>query len=53
MNWLIYISGWILGLWVTDKISYKSPLASEVMSNLIDTIVWTMAWVWICWRFIR
>ena len=52
MNWLIYIAGWVGGwaIWNTllsDGVNEKNYI---FMSKLI---LWTMLWVWICWKFIK
>ena len=49
MNWLIYISGWFFGLFALVKLD----IADDFEEFIILCCMWTMAWIWICWRFIK
>ena len=51
MNWLLYISGWVFGWVVINTFVYPSNKDNRVF--VVKLIMWTMLWVWICWRFIR
>lgn len=58
MNWLIYIGGYWIWLyicfWIIEGankfIEGKKSTTIEVISHLIFTMA---IWIWICWRFIK
>lgn len=52
MNWLIYISGWWFGGAFILRLIFgrKQP---EIEHLSINILMWTMAWIWFCWRFIQ
>lgn len=50
MNWLIYISGWFFGAYAS---SYYVADHSRNWTVWLTLTMWTMAWVWFCWRFIQ
>lgn len=49
MNWLIYIAGWFIG-WGIFNALYKGVDTNAF--TIVKVVVWTMAWIWFCWRFI-
>lgn len=51
MNWLIYISGWFWGYLILHININGRDLLRTSPKCFID-ILWTMTWVWICWKFI-
>ena len=57
MNWLIYIVGWIFGWYIVNGlVEFDMRNASQKMiAGLTCTkfFMWTCAWIWICWKFIR
>jgi len=54
MNWLIYISGWFLG-WVffNGYVQFQGKDVNKNIVCVVKVLMWTMMWVWFCWRFIR
>lgn len=52
MNWLIYIAGWFWGWGITNVLMHGDEKHPDAMMT-VKLIVWTMTWIWICWRFIR
>lgn len=46
MNWLIYIAGWWWGLALTNSFFHDDVYMG------FKLVIWTMTWVWFCWRFI-
>jgi len=55
MNWLIYISGWFIGWAVWNGlINYTSKDKKEENAvTIVKLTIWTMMWIWVCWRFIK
>jgi len=49
MNWLIYISGWVIGWAFFNGLIQNG---NDNFNVIVKIIVWTMVWIWICWRFI-
>lgn len=54
MNWLIYIAGWFWGLGLTNSwINWEHKKEQANFFLCFKLILWTMTWIWICWRFIK
>lgn len=54
MNWFIYIAGWVWGLgFVNANVIDPIGRMSRDQFMIVKLILWTMTWIWICWRFIR
>lgn len=51
MNWLLYIPGWFLG-WAlfNDFVLPRENYNDAIL--VVKLVIWTMLWVWICWKFI-
>ena len=52
MNWLIYIAGWFLG-WAIFNGLIRYTGKDENWVTAIKLVIWSMLWIWVCWRFIR
>ena len=50
MNWLIYIAGWFWGWGITNAIF--CPEDKSNFTLIFKIIIWSMTWIWICWKFI-
>jgi len=54
MNWLIYISGWFWGLGLVNAhVKYETNKKNENFFMCVKLVLWTMTWIWVCWKFIR
>ena len=63
LNWLIWLPGWFFGFSLVDKfITIEAeqkkdilglPTWSALIAFFIKLLLWTMAWIWIYWRFIN
>jgi hypothetical protein len=51
MNWLLYFSGWYFGF-ILIKSVFVSDKKNENIGLLMNFIMWTMSWIWVCWTFV-
>lgn len=51
MNYLLLLPGWFLG-WAIVNTLIKTDESSN-FGFLVKITLWTLAWIWIFWRFIR
>lgn len=52
MNLLIYISGWFWGWAIVNHFIELDKVAYNNSALYVKIVLWTMTWIWICWRFI-
>lgn len=54
-NWLIYVSGYIIGLSILGRllIPRSIPEDAETSGWILIYVLWAMAWVWVCINFIK
>jgi hypothetical protein len=54
MNWFIYISGWAIGWGIFNALFDTRELEkkNEDFALVAKIAMWTMFWVWFCWKFI-
>ena len=50
MNFLLYIGGWWLG-WAFFN-GFVMSEKGDNFATMLKVIIWTMLWIWFCWRFI-
>jgi len=60
MNWLIYIGGggtvlifWYVLLMFMFGNSFGQQKVTKITIPIINFIPLLMAWIWVCWRFIK
>lgn len=57
MNWLLYLSGWHVGIILTTLVMRSIMIGgpSEISTGKFMVLFvwpwvsWTMLWVWLCW----
>ena len=51
MNWLLCISGWILGMFFLNEIIEVKDYPSDDKFYIL-ALSWLAVWIWVCWKFI-
>lgn len=56
LNWLLWIPGWFFGFAVVNRFVTGQKVKSGEENNftlVLKIVMWTLTWIWICWRFIH
>jgi len=56
MNWLIYIAGFCFGWAIFNGLINADGFLKYKgidIATIVKLTIWSMMWVWICWKFIR